>query len=106
MLSNLSFSVFIFLTFSSNKLYLSTPTTPSLKPCSVKRMSALSSLSLSLYSALLVNILYGSVTPCVTKSSISTPIYDSYLPGVQDVLPCVNREALMPAIIPCAAASS
>ena len=36
--------------------------------------SALSDLNVSLYSALDVNILYGSATPFVTKSSINTPI--------------------------------
>ena len=43
-------------------------------PLWVNLISALSDLSDSLYSALDVNILYGSATPLVTRSSIITPM--------------------------------
>ena len=52
----------------------SSETIPISLPFSVRRMSALSSLKISLYSALLVNILYGSFVPRLTRSSIKTPI--------------------------------
>ena len=68
--------------------------------------SALSSRNLSLCSARLVNILYGSVTPCVTRSSIITPIYELSLVGHHKSLSLQYKDAFMPAIIPCAAASS
>ena len=46
-------------------------------PISVNLKSALSCLKISLYSALEVIILYGSLVPLVTKSSIKTPVYPS-----------------------------
>ena len=69
-------------------------------------MSALSCLSIVLNSALDVNILYGSSVPLVIKSSIRTPMYASDLPSVNSDSLLTNLCALIPAINPCAAASS
>lgn len=49
-------------------------TIPSSRPVLVSRMSALSSLTAVLSLTLLVYILYGSDTSCLTIESISTPI--------------------------------
>ena len=73
---------------------------------SVSLASASSCLNNILYSALEVNILYGSSTPLVTRSSISTPMYDSSLFIVNTLSPVHLRAALMPATIPCPPASS
>lgn len=74
------------------------------------------------YSLRAVNIRYGSLVPCTVKSSIITPMYPS--PGTKIILGDHDDEVLlprlmvniglfntlhaplMPAIIPCAAASS
>ena len=66
-------------TFSSIFFNLSSLANPRLYAFSVNLMSALSCLKSSLYSALEVNILYGSSVPLVIKSSIKTPIYASSL---------------------------
>ena len=84
----------------------SSETIPISLPFSVRRMSALSSLKISLYSALLVNILYGSFVPRLTRSSIKTPIYASSLFNSKTPLFLVFRAAFIPATMPCAAASS
>lgn len=75
-------------------------------PSSVSRISAFYALNIILYSDLEVNILYGSVTPSVVKSSINTPIYAFDLSSVYYALPIAFRPAFNPAIIPCAAAYS
>ena len=72
----------------------------------VSRVSALSSRSCSRYSARLVNMRYGSVVPCVTRSSTSTPRYASSRRGDHAARSCTKRAALTPASSPCAAASS
>ena len=59
---------------SKNISFLFLSTIPKFIPFSVNLKSALSDLRESLYSALDVNILYGSATPFVTRSSIITPI--------------------------------
>ena len=69
-------------------------------------MSALSCLSIVLNSALDVNILYGSSVPLVIKSSTRTPMYASDLPSVNSDSSLTNLCELIPAIKPCAAASS
>ena len=69
-------------------------------------MSALSCLRSNLYSALDVSKRYGSFTPLVTKSSIKTPMYDSFLFNINGSFPDNFKEALIPAIKPCPAASS
>ena len=58
------------------------------------------------YSALDVNIRYGSVTPFVTKSSIKTPRYASSLFNTICSFPLTKQLAFIPAISPWAAASS
>ena len=63
-------------------------------------MSALSCLSNSLYSARDVNKRYGSFTPFVTKSSIKTPMYDSFLFKINGSLPSSFKAAFIPAINP------
>ena len=75
-------------------------------PFFVSLKSALSDLRLNLYSALDVNILYGSATPFVTKSSIITPMYASDLSRMKGSSFFNDKAALIPAIKPCAAASS
>ena len=75
-------------------------------PLSVSLMSALSSLIISLYSALLVNILYGSFVPRLTRSSTNTPMYASCLPRTKGSCSVKARVAFVPASKPCAAASS
>ena len=72
----------------------------------VNLISALSCLSIVLNSALDVNILYGSSVPLVIRSSIRTPIYASDLPSVNPESSLTNLWELIPAINPCAAASS
>ncbi len=52
----------------------SSSTSPTWRPSSVSRKSALSWRSVRRYSARLVNIRYGSSTPRVTRSSIKTPM--------------------------------
>ena len=69
-------------------------------------MSALSCLRSNLYSALDVSKRYGSFTPLVTKSSIKTPIYASFLFKINGSFPSNFNEAFIPAINPCPAASS
>mmetsp|Transcript_23377 Transcript_23377/g.56423 ORF Transcript_23377/g.56423 Transcript_23377/m.56423 type:complete len:203 (-) Transcript_23377:1823-2431(-) len=88
-------------------------TNPCSAPFRVSRRSALSALRLILYSALDVNILYGSDVPFVTRSSMSTPMYASSLPrtnGAGGLSPRyaapAARPAFAPATIPCAPASS
>ena len=92
--------------FFSNSLCLSISTQPILIPRGVSLKSALSDRSKSLYSDLEVNILYGSFVPFVTKSSIKTPIYPRDLGIINSLLDVVLSDAFIPAIIPCAAASS
>ena len=75
-------------------------------PFGVNLKSALSERNNSLYSARLVNILYGSVTPLLTKSSIKTPIYASDRDKMNSSFFNTFSAAFTPAIIPCAAASS
>ena len=69
-------------------------------------MSALSCLKSVRYSALEVNILYGSSVPFVIRSSINTPIYASLLVRISGSVENTLDTALIPAINPCAAASS
>lgn len=68
--------------------------------------SALSGLTRSLNSLLDVNILYGSETPTVIRSSINTPIKDSFLFSPNSDKFNAFLPALIPAIIPYDAASS
>ena len=68
------FSEKIFFFFSENILFLSDPTKSKFIPRSVNLWSALSALKVNLYSALEVNIRYGSVTPLVIRSSTITPM--------------------------------
>ena len=63
-------------------------------------MSALSCLNRSLYSARDVSRRYGSFTPFVTKSSIKTPMYDSFLFKINGSFPSILRAAFIPAINP------
>ena len=56
-----------------NAVQRASSTKPRSLPISVSRMSALSSRSCRRYSARLVNMRYGSVTPLVIRSSTSTP---------------------------------
>ena len=79
---------------------------PSSHPLELKRVSALSSRKCNLYSALEVNILYGSTTPRVIKSSIITPIYASLRFSIKGCFFRTFKTAFIPAINPCAAASS
>ena len=72
----------------------------------VNLKSALSCLNISLYSALEVIILYGSLVPFVTKSSIKTPMYASDLVSIIGAFPLIFKAAFIPATNPCAAASS
>jgi len=53
-----------------------------------------------------VNILYGSLVPLVTKSSIKTPIYASSRLKIKGSFSSIAKQAFIPAIRPCAAASS
>ena len=68
--------------------------------------SALSALNVKRYSALEVNIRYGSDTPLVIKSSIITPMYEFDLSKISWFCFFIFRAALAPAIKPWAAASS
>ena len=70
---SISFSTAVFLSW--NLSYLASETNPTDLPISVNLKSALSCLKINLYSALEVIILYGSLVPFVTISSIKTPIY-------------------------------
>jgi hypothetical protein len=47
-----------------------------------------------------VNILYGSLVPFVTKSSIKTPIYASSRLRINGSFPSIASAALIPAINP------
>ena len=58
----------------SNRCQRSSSTSPIRRPSGVSRRSALSCRSSRRYSARLVNMRYGSSTPRVTRSSISTPM--------------------------------
>ena len=69
-------------------------------------MSALSSRKIRRNSDLAVNILYGSNNSLFIKSSIIVPIYELSLSKINGSSPFILRAALIPAIIPCAAASS
>ncbi len=59
---------------ASNAAARSCPMQPHTIPFLLNRRSALSARSVRRYSAREVNIRYGSLTPCVVRSSISTPI--------------------------------
>ena len=76
---------------SSNFLFnfsiLSKEASPRSKPFLVNLSSALSCLNSNLYSALEVNILYGSSVPFVIKSSINTPMYASERLSVNSFFP-------------------
>ena len=97
---------FIFLSLFKKVSFLFFLTQLIFIPRGVNRRSALSALKLSLYSALEVNIRYGSATPFVIKSSIITPIYDWDLSKIKISFFCTFKAAFKPAIKPCAAASS
>ena len=105
-LFNLSISSYICFFFVKNLSYLSSEINPFSCPISSNLRSALSCLSRSLYSALEVIILYGSFVPFVTMSSIKTPIYACDLSRINGSFFCNFLAAFIPAIIPCAAASS
>ena len=92
--------------FLVNFLYFFSFIKPTLYPYSLSLKSALSCLSSNLYSAREVNILYGSIVPFVTKSSINTPIYASFLFSINGFLFSNFNEALIPDIRPWQAASS
>ena len=81
-------------------------TSPASKPIVRSLKSALSCLSKSLYSAREVIIRYGSKFSFVTKSSISTPIYACERSSMICSFPWIKSPAFIPAISPCAAASS
>ena len=51
----------------------------------------------------LVNMRYGSVVPLVVhvRSSISTPMYPSYLPIINGGRRKIAKDAFIPAITPC-----
>ena len=66
----------------------------------------MSCLKINLYSALEVIILYGSLVPLVTKSSIKTPVYPSERVKIIGSFPWTLSAAFTPATKPCAAASS
>ena len=53
-----------------------------------------------------MNRRYGSSTPRVTRSSMSTPMYELSRPRVTPGRPSVARPAFNPAMAPCPAASS
>ncbi len=91
---------------STNRSHAASSTRPSSRPTGVSRRSALSWRSITRCSARDVSMRYGSSTPRVTRSSISTPMYDVSRPSRSGASPCARRAALMPAISPCAAASS
>ena len=105
-LSSLCISSIICCLFFVNAAYLLSSIRPISCPISVSLRSALSCLRRSLYSALDVIILYGSDVSFVTRSSIRTPIYACDLSRTTASLPCTFLAALIPAIIPWAAASS
>ena len=92
--------------FSSNFLYLSSDIKPILCPIGVNLSSALSCLNNNLYSALELNILYGSFVFFTTISSINTPMYASFLESTTGSSFFTYLAAFIPAIIPCDAASS
>ena len=102
----LSISLKIFAFLFKNFSYLSSDISPTSCPISKSLKSALSCLKSSLYSALDVIILYGSFVPFVTISSIKTPIYACERSKIIGSFPCNFLAAFIPAIIPCAAASS
>ena len=81
-------------------------TSPISWPIFLRRISALSCLKSSLYSALDVIILYGSWFSLVTRSSISTPIYAWDRSRTTCSLPMIFIAAFTPAINPWTAASS
>mmetsp|Transcript_18050 Transcript_18050/g.58423 ORF Transcript_18050/g.58423 Transcript_18050/m.58423 type:complete len:216 (-) Transcript_18050:1038-1685(-) len=78
-------------------------TNPSRAPTSDIRTSALSARRLRRYSARELNMRYGSEVPRLTRSSTSTPRYDSARPVTSG---SPGAAALAPASRPCAAASS
>ena len=92
--------------FVSKACQRASSTRPNCLPNAVSRRSALSSRRRSRYSARLVNMRYGSVTPLVTKSSTRTPRYAWSRLGSQGAAPRTCRAAFSPAYSPCAAASS
>ena len=75
-------------------------------PIFVSLISQLSCLKIRRCSALLVIILYGSTISFVVKSSIKTPMYAWSLPSTIGLKLSIYLSAFIPAIIPCAAASS
>ena len=103
---NLSISFSILAFFCKNFWYLSSDISPISCPISVNLKSALSWRSNNLYSALEVIILYGSLVPFVTISSIKTPIYPWVLSKITGFFPFIFNALLIPAIKPWHAASS
>jgi hypothetical protein len=63
-------------------------------------MSALSARNDNLYSERDVNMRYGSSTPFVIRSSMSTPMYASARDKIKGGFFRTERAALIPAIIP------
>ena len=106
MFSSLSISSSICFFLIKNAWYLSSDIKPTSCPISVNLKSVLSCLSNNLYSALEVIILYGSLVPFVTISSIKTPIYACERSRITGFLPLTFCATFIPAIIPCDAASS
>ena len=101
-----AFSAAMCACFARKRAYLSSLTSPASCPDFVRRTSALSCRRSRRYSEREVIILYGSFVPFVTKSSISVPIYELLRVNISCFLPCNLSAAFMPAISPCAAASS
>ena len=104
--SRCSCNFFMFSTLVLNILYFSSSISPTFLPISVSLKSALSCLKRRRNSARLVNSLYGSVIPLFIKSSINTPMYASFLFRISGSLFSRESDAFIPAIKPCAAASS
>ena len=96
----------ILLSFAINLWYWSSFINPTSYPCFLNLKSALSCLNNNRYSALDVKSLYGSLIPLVTKSSINTPMYASFLFNINGSFPSNFKHALIPAINPWQAASS
>ncbi len=92
--------------FASTATMRALSTVPTWYASGVRRRSALSERSSSRCSAREVNMRYGSWISLVTRSSISTPMYASSRRRIKASSARTCRAALMPAISPCAAASS
>ena len=91
---------FISFFFCNNFSYLCLLNNPTLLPISPSLKSALSCLNNKRYSALDVKRRYGSLIPLVTKSSIKTPIYASFLFKMSGSLFSILSDAFIPAIKP------